>query len=122
MPLNLIQAIVESNRTRMDFIAGDILRRNPRVVGIYRLVMKAGADNFRASSVMGLMERIKAKGVEVVVYEPVLGEMEFMGSAVIPELEAFKKMSDVIVANRRVNEIPDVMEKVYTRDLFGADC
>ena len=121
VPQNLIQAIVESNRTRKDFIAEDILRRNPKVVGIYRLVMKAGSDNFRASSIQGVMKRIKAKGVEVVVYEPVLDAPDFFNSRVIRDLEAFKKMSDVIVANRRVDEIADVADKVYTRDLFGGD-
>lgn len=118
---NLIQAIVESNRTRKDFIAEDILRRKPKVVGIYRLVMKAGSDNFRASSIQGVMKRLKAKGVEVVVYEPVLDAPDFFNSRVIRDLEDFKKISDVIVANRRVDEIADVADKVYTRDLFGGD-
>lgn len=121
VPQNLIQAIVESNRTRKDFIAEDILRRNPKVVGIYRLVMKAGSDNFRASSIQGVMKRIKAKGVEVVVYEPVLDAPDFFNSRVIRDLEEFKKISDVILANRRVDEIADVAGKVYTRDLFGGD-
>lgn len=121
VPQNLIQAIVESNRTRKDFIAEDILRRNPKVVGIYRLVMKAGSDNFRASSIQGVMKRIKAKGVEVVVYEPVLDAPDFFKSRVVRDLEEFKKISDVIVANRRVDEIADVTDKVYTRDLFGGD-
>lgn len=121
VPQNLIQAIVESNRTRKDFIAEDILRRNPKVVGIYRLVMKAGSDNFRASSIQGVMKRLKAKGVEVVVYEPVLDAPDFFNSRVIRDLDTFKKMSDVIVANRRVDEIADVADKVYTRDLFGGD-
>lgn len=121
VPQNLIQAIVESNRTRKDFIAEDILRRKPKVVGIYRLVMKAGADNFRASSIQGVMKRLKAKGVEVVVYEPVLDAPDFFNSRVIRDLEEFKKISDVIVVNRRVDEIADVADKVYTRDLFGGD-
>ncbi len=121
VPQNLIQAIVESNRTRKDFIAEDILRRKPKVVGIYRLVMKAGSDNFRASSIQGVMKRLKAKGVEVVVYEPVLDAPDFFNSRVIRDLEEFKKISDVIVANRRVDEIADVADKVYTRDLFGGD-
>ncbi|KUF42194.1 UDP-glucose 6-dehydrogenase [Comamonas kerstersii] len=121
VPQNLIQAIVESNRTRKDFIAEDILRRKPKVVGIYRLVMKAGSDNFRASSIQGVMKRLKAKGVEVVVYEPVLDAPDFFNSRVIRDLEEFKKISDVIVVNRRVDEIADVADKVYTRDLFGGD-
>lgn len=121
VPQNLIHAIVEANRTRKDFIAEDILRREPRVVGIYRLIMKAGSDNFRASSVQGLMKRIKAKGVQVVVYEPVLEEERFYNSKVIRSLEEFKGMCDVIVANRRAPELDDVAEKVYTRDLFGGD-
>lgn len=121
VPQNLIKAIVESNRTRKDFIAEDILRRKPTVVGIYRLVMKAGSDNFRASSVQGVMKRLKAKGVEVVVYEPVLDAPDFFKSRVIRDLAEFKKISDVIVANRRVDEIADVEEKIYTRDLFGGD-
>jgi UDPglucose 6-dehydrogenase len=121
VPQNLINAIVEANRTRKDFIADDIIRRNPRVVGIYRLIMKAGSDNFRASSIQGIMKRIKAKGIDVVVYEPVLEEETFFRSAVIRNVEAFKQMSDVIVANRMVDELGDVAAKVYTRDLFGSD-
>lgn len=121
VPQNLIQAIVESNRTRKDFIAEDILRRNPKVVGIYRLVMKAGSDNFRASSIQGVMKRIKAKGVEVVVYEPVLDAPEFFKSRVVKDLNEFKQLADVIVANRFVPDIEDVKHKVYTRDLFGGD-
>ena len=121
VPQNLINAIVEANRTRKDFIADDIIRRNPRVVGIYRLIMKAGSDNFRASSIQGIMKRIKAKGIDVVVYEPVLQEETFFRSAVIKNLEAFKQMSNVIVANRMVAELDDVAAKVYTRDLFGND-
>ena len=121
VPQNLIQAIVEANRTRKDFVAEDILRSKPKVVGIYRLVMKAGSDNFRASSIRGVMKRIKAKGVEVVVYEPVLNEPEFFNSRVVKDLNEFKQLSDVIVANRFVSEIEDVKHKVYTRDLFGGD-
>lgn len=121
VPQNLMHAIVESNRTRKDFVADDILKRNPNVVGIYRLVMKAGSDNFRASSIQGIMKRLKAKGVEVVVYEPVLDAPDFFKSRVIQDLEEFKKISDVIVANRVVNEIEDVLPKIYTRDLFGGD-
>lgn len=121
VPQNLIQAIVESNRTRKDFIAEDILRRKPKVVGIYRLVMKAGSDNFRASSIQGVMKRIKAKGVEVVVYEPVLDAPEFFKSRVVKDLNEFKQLADVIVANRFVPDIEDVKHKVYTRDLFGGD-
>ena len=121
VPQNLINAIVEANRTRKDFIADDIIRRNPRVVGIYRLIMKAGSDNFRASSIQGIMKRIKAKGIDVVVYEPVLQEETFFRSAVIKNLQAFKQMSDIIIANRTTNDLADVAEKVYTRDLFGND-
>ena len=121
VPQNLINAIVAANRTRKDFIADDIIRRNPRVVGIYRLIMKAGSDNFRASSIQGIMKRIKAKGIDVVIYEPVLEEETFFRSAVIRNVEAFKQMSDVIVANRMVDELGDVVGKVYTRDLFGND-
>jgi UDPglucose 6-dehydrogenase len=121
VPQNMIKAIVDANRTRKDFIADDIIRRNPKVVGIYRLIMKAGSDNFRASSIQGIMKRIKAKGIDVVVYEPVLEEQTFFHSAVIRNLEAFKQMSDVIVANRMTHDIEDVADKVYTRDLFGGD-
>ena len=121
VPQKLINAIVDANRTRKDFIADDIIRRNPRVVGIYRLIMKAGSDNFRASSIQGIMKRIKAKGIDVVVYEPVLQEETFFRSAVIRNVDAFKQMSDVIVANRMVEELGDVARKVYTRDLFGND-
>ena len=121
VPNNLIKAIVDSNTTRKDFIADSILRRNPEVVGVYRLVMKSGSDNFRASAIQGVMKRIKAKGVKVVVYEPVLTEDEFFHSQVINDLKNFKKVSDVIIANRKEPELKDVCDKVYTRDLFGVD-
>lgn len=121
VPNNIIGAIVDANTTRKDFVADAILKREPKVVGIYRLIMKAGSDNFRASSVQGIMKRLKAKGIEVVVYEPVLEEDEFFHSKVIKSLEEFKAMSDVIVSNRMVDEIRDVANKVYTRDLFGSD-
>ncbi len=121
VPNNLIGAIVEANRTRKDFIAQSVLKRNPRVVGVYRLIMKSGSDNFRASAMQGVMKRIKAKGVEVVVYEPVLEEAYFYNSEVMKDLEAFKQRCDVIIANRMVDDIVDVREKVYTRDLFGQD-
>ncbi len=121
VPNNIIRAIVDSNTTRKDFIADSILRRNPKVVGIYRLVMKTGSDNFRASAIQGVMKRIKAKGIEVVVYEPVLEEKEFFHSRVINDLEEFKKIADVIVANRPSAELESVADKVYTRDLFGSD-
>lgn len=121
VPQNLIHAIVEANTTRKDFIAQDILRRNPKVVGIYRLVMKAGSDNFRASSVQGVMKRLKAKGVEVIVYEPVLQDEHFYNSRVVRDLDAFKREADVIVANRRTEALADVEAKIYTRDLFGSD-
>ncbi|MCG9536074.1 nucleotide sugar dehydrogenase [Providencia huaxiensis] len=121
VPNNLINAIVESNRTRKDFISDAIIAKAPRKVGVYRLVMKAGSDNFRASAVQGIMKRIKAKGIEVVVYEPVLIEDEFFRSKVIRDLETFKTESDIILANRMVPELEDVAEKVYTRDLFGND-
>jgi len=121
VPNSLIGAIVDANSTRKDFIANDIIAKNPKVVGIYRLVMKSGSDNFRASSVQGIMKRIKAKGVEVVVYEPVLEEDEFFNSKVIKDFDEFKQMSDVIIANRRSDDLSDVDAKVYTRDLFGSD-
>lgn len=121
VPQNLIQAIVDANSTRKDFVAFDILKRNPRVVGIYRLVMKAGSDNYRASSVQGVMKRLKAKGVDVIVYEPVLQEAEFYRSRVVNDLAAFKAQADVIVANRATDELADVADKVYTRDVFGGD-
>jgi UDPglucose 6-dehydrogenase len=121
VPQNLIRAIVDANSTRKDFVSFDILKRNPKVVGIYRLVMKAGSDNFRASSVQGIMKRLKAKGVEVIVYEPVLDEAEFFHSPVVNDLAAFKARADVIVANRITDDINDVKDRVYTRDLFGQD-
>lgn len=121
VPQNLIQAIVNSNSTRKDFIAQDILKCNPEVVGIYRLIMKAGSDNLRASSIQGIMKRLKAKGVEVIVYEPILAQENFFNSKVFDDLNAFKKCADLIVSNRLVDELNDVADKVYTRDLFGGD-
>lgn len=121
VPNNLIRAIVDSNTTRKDFVADSVLARKPRVVGVYRLVMKSGSDNFRASAIQGVMKRIKAKGVEVVVYEPVLDDEFFFNSRVIKDIETFKQQSDVILANRLSDEISDCAEKVYTRDLFGSD-
>ena len=121
VPNSIIGAIVDANRTRKDFIADSILAKNPKVVGIYRLVMKSGSDNFRASAIQGIMKRIKAKGVEVVVYEPACQDKEFFNSKVINDLETFKKLSDVIVANRLSSDIMDVKEKVYTRDIFNSD-
>ena len=119
VPQNLIHAIVESNATRKDFIADEIIRKNPGVVGVYRLIMKAGSDNFRASSIQGIMKRIKAKGIPVIVYEPVLSDDEFYHSRVVSDLNEFKRQSDVIIANRMTSDIQDVAGKVYTRDLFG---
>ena len=121
VPQTLIRAIVDSNSTRKDFIAESILKRQPRRVGIYRLIMKAGSDNFRTSSIQGIMKRLKAKGVEVVVYEPVLQEETFFNSRVVRDLEDFKRSCDVVVANRLTDEIVDIRDKVYTRDLFGKD-
>ena len=121
VPQNLIHAIVDSNTTRKDFIATSILKHNPKVVGIHRLVMKAGSDNFRASSIQGIMKRIKAKGIEVIVYEPALNEAEFFHSKVINDLAQFKQKADLIVANRITEDIVDVVHKVYSRDLFGKD-
>lgn len=121
VPNNMIQAIVDANRTRKDFIADSIVRKSPKIVGIYRLVMKSGSDNFRASAIQGIMKRIKAKGIEVVVFEPELKEDNFYHSRVIRDLAEFKAMSDVIIANRRSDVLADVEAKVYTRDLFGSD-
>ncbi|NQY53045.1 MAG: UDP-glucose 6-dehydrogenase, partial [Campylobacteraceae bacterium] len=121
VPNNLISSIVDSNSTRKDFIADSIIAKNPKIVGIHRLVMKSGSDNFRASSIQGIMKRIKAKGIEVVIYEPVLEEHEFFNSRVIKDLSEFKKISDVIVANRLAEEIMDVKDKIYTRDIFNSD-
>ena len=121
VPQNLMAAIVESNRTRKDFIADQVVARKPRVVGIYRLVMKAGSDNFRHSSIQGVMKRIKAKGIECVVYEPALDADDFYRSRVIRDLDEFKAMSDVIVSNRLSADLIDVADKVYTRDLSGRD-
>jgi UDPglucose 6-dehydrogenase len=121
VPQNLIHAIVESNSTRKDFVAESVLKRSPKVVGIYRLVMKAGSDNFRASSIQGVMKRIKARGVEVIVYEPAMHESTFFNSSVVSDLAEFKRTADVIVANRTTADLADVADKVYTRDLFGGD-
>ncbi|MCF5869656.1 nucleotide sugar dehydrogenase [Aeromonas veronii] len=121
VPNNLIRAIVDSNTTRKDFVADSVIRKNPKRVGVYRLVMKAGSDNFRASAIQGVMKRIKAKGIEVVIYEPTLREPEFFRSKVITDLAQFKESCDVILANRMVEELSDVTDKVYTRDLFGSD-
>ena len=121
VPQNLIHAIVDANTTRKDFIATSIIKRNPKVVGIHRLIMKSGSDNFRASSIQGIMKRIKAKGIEVIVYEPELKEAEFFHSRVVNDLAKFKQEADVIVANRITDDIRDVMEKIYSRDLFGKD-
>lgn len=122
VPSHMIQAIVDANSTRKDFIAESVLKRSPKVVGVYRLIMKSGSDNYRASAMQGVMKRIKAKGIKVVVYEPVLEESEFFGSEVIHDLEAFKQLSDVVLANRMTPDLEDIAGKVYTRDLFNSDC
>ena len=121
VPNSLIGAIVDANTTRKDFIADAILKRNPKVVGIYRLVMKSGSDNFRSSAIQGIMKRIKAKGIKVIIYEPALKDKEFFHSKVITNLNEFKQLADVIVANRLSNDISDVEDKIYTRDIFGND-
>ena len=121
VPQNLIRAIVDSNSTRKDFIAHSILKLNPKVVGVHRLIMKAGSDNFRASSIQGIMKGIKAKGIEVIVYEPVLTKSAFFKSRVVNDLAQFKKVADVIVANRMSDDLQDAAAKLYTRDLFGED-
>lgn len=121
VPSHMIQAIVDANSTRKDFIAESVLKRSPKVVGVYRLIMKSGSDNYRASAMQGVMKRIKAKGIKVVVYEPVLEESEFFGSEVIHDLEAFKQLSDVVLANRMTPDLEDIAGKVYTRDLFNSD-
>ena len=121
VPQNIIRAIVDANSTRKDFLANEIIKKKPNLVGIYRLVMKAGSDNFRQSSVQGIMKRIKAKGIEVIVYEPELKEKSFFNSDVENDLSLFKERSDIIIANRIVNDLLDVEQKVFTRDLFGAD-
>ena len=121
VPQNLIHAIVESNSTRKDFIANEIVRLKPRVVGVYRLIMKAGSDNYRTSSIQGIMKRVKAMGIEVIIFEPTLHDAEFFNSRVVSDLDEFKKLSDIIITNRMTNMLEDVVNKVYTRDLFGGD-
>ena len=121
VPSNMVQAIVDANRTRKDFISEQILKRQPKIVGVYRLIMKTGSDNFRASAMQGVMKRIKAKGVEVIVFEPALEDETFFGSRVLSDLDAFKQEADVVLSNRMAPELEDIASKVYTRDLFGSD-
>jgi UDPglucose 6-dehydrogenase len=121
VPQNLIKAIVDANTTRKDFIAETVIRKKPKCVGIYRLIMKSGSDNYRASAIQGVMKRIKAKGIEVVVFEPVIDESEFYGSEILNDLKQFKEKCDVVMSNRMVPELLDIRDKVYTRDLFGND-
>jgi UDPglucose 6-dehydrogenase len=121
VPQNLIRAIVDANRTRKDFLADQIIARKPSKVGVFRLVMKAGSDNFRQSSIQGIMKRLKAKGIEVVIYEPSMQDNEFFGSKIVRDLNTFKAEVDVIIANRMSTEIDDVRDKIFTRDLFGSD-
>ena len=121
IPQNLIQAIVDSNTTRKDFVAFDIIKRDPKIVGVYRLIMKSGSDNFRSSSIQGIMKRIKARGIKIIIYEPTLTENEFFNSPIYDDLEAFKRDADLIISNRMADQIRDVADKVYTRDLFGSD-
>lgn len=121
IPQNLIQAIVDSNTTRKDFVAFDIIKRDPKIVGVYRLIMKSGSDNFRSSSIQGIMKRIKARGIKIIIYEPTLTENEFFNSTIYDDLEAFKRDADLIISNRMADQIRDVADKVYTRDLFGSD-
>jgi len=121
IPQNLIQVIVDSNTTRKDFVAFDIIKRDPRVVGVYRLIMKSGSDNFRSSSIQGIMKRIKARGIKIIIYEPTLAEPDFFNSPVYADFEAFKRDADLIISNRMSDQLRDVADKVYTRDLFGSD-
>jgi UDPglucose 6-dehydrogenase len=121
VPQSLIKAIVSSNSTRKDFVAGEIFKRHPKTVGVYRLVMKAGSDNWRASSIQGVMKRIKARGIEVIIYEPMFSEERFFNSKVISDFEFFKSQADLIISNRMSPELEDVSSKVYTRDIFGSD-
>lgn len=121
VPSNLIQAVVDANRTRKDFIAETIIHKNPKVVGIYRLVMKSGSDNFRSSAILGIMRRIKAQGIKVIIYEPNISEKKFANSKIIRDLKKFKQVADLIISNRQTSELNDVQNKLYTRDIFGID-